>query len=173
MLIMIILMLGSIPFSFDPLIIPCSFNGVTKFKNDFPNWFQEWWLFFGAIPKIFCSQIKHVYYYFKKHAMGLIPTPSSQNYFLHIPISNPLDFVLGLCPNTNDTNTLSCVFGKGIQSQVVVKLFSFHFPTTFSHQKLDRSKGSIQYSNTFSNVCYHSKELYSFLKGCSFKALFK
>ena len=29
-----------------------------KNQNDFPNWFQEWWLFFGATQDILCPQIK-------------------------------------------------------------------------------------------------------------------
>lgn len=127
MLIMIILMLGSIPFSFDPLIIPCSFNGVTKFKNDFPNWFQEWWLFFGAIPKIFCSQIKHVYYYFKEHAMGLIPTPSSQTIFFTSQFQIPLI----LCWDFVQTQMIQIPFLVYLVREFKVKWWLNFSPSTF------------------------------------------
>ena len=34
-----------------------------------------------------------------------------------------MDSVLGLCPNTYDSNSFSCSFGKRIQSQMVVHFF--------------------------------------------------
>lgn len=114
-------------FFFDPLIIPCSFNGVTKFKNDFPNWFQEWWLFFGAIPKIFCSQIKHVYYYFKEHAMGLIPTPSSQTIFFTSQFQIPLL----LCWDFVQTQMIQIPFLVYLVREFKVKWWLNFSPSTF------------------------------------------
>ena len=34
------------------------FNWDEKIQNQFPNWFQEWWLLMGATSEIFCPEIK-------------------------------------------------------------------------------------------------------------------
>ena len=41
------------------------FNWNEKIQKTFPNWFQEWWLFMGATPNIFCPEISKSYEYFK------------------------------------------------------------------------------------------------------------
>ena len=49
-----------------------------KNQTDFPNWFQEWWLFFGAIKDIFNPQILEGYKYFFEHGSHLFATSCSQ-----------------------------------------------------------------------------------------------
>ena len=98
-----------------------------KFKNDFPNLFQEWWLFFSAIPKTFCSQIKHVYYYFKEHVMGLILTPSSQTIFFTSHFQIPLI----LCWDFVQTQMIQIPFLMYLVREFKVKWWLNFSPSTF------------------------------------------
>ena len=69
-----------------------------KNENDFPNWFQEWWLFFGATHDILCPQIKEGFSYFVEHGSHLLPAPCSRVMFFlskfQIPWILCWDFVL-------------------------------------------------------------------------------
>ena len=69
-----------------------------KNENDFPNWFQEWWLFFGATQDILCPQIKEGFSYFVEHGSHLLPAPCSRVMFFlskfQIPWILCWDFVL-------------------------------------------------------------------------------
>ena len=69
-----------------------------KNQNDFPNWFQEWWLFFGATQDILCPQIKEGFSYFVEHGSHLLPAPCSRVMFFlskfQIPWILCWDFVL-------------------------------------------------------------------------------
>ena len=60
-----------------------SFKRMFKIKNqiDFPNWFQEWWLFFGSIKDILCPQILDGYNYFDEHGSHLVTTSCSKVLF--------------------------------------------------------------------------------------------
>ena len=44
------------------------FNWGDKPQTSFPNWFQEWWLFLGAIQNIFCSNVQKSFNYFKANS---------------------------------------------------------------------------------------------------------
>ena len=69
-----------------------------KSQNDFPNWFQEWWLFFGATQDILCPQIKEGFSYFVEHGSHLLLTSCLRVMFFlskfQIPWILCWDFVL-------------------------------------------------------------------------------
>ena len=87
-------------FFFRPFDHSWFFHWGDEIKNqtDFPNWFQEWWLFFGAIKDIFCPQILEGYTYFFEHGSHLVPTPCSKVLFFlsrfQIPWILCWDFIL-------------------------------------------------------------------------------
>ena len=56
------------------------FNWGEQTQTSFPNWFQEWWLFLGAIPNIFCPDIRKSFDYFKVNSESFFP--SGNNYSL-------------------------------------------------------------------------------------------
>ena len=85
-----------------------------KNQNGFSNWFQEWWLFFGAIKDIFNPQILDCYKYFTKHGSHLIPNFLFASIILPFKISNSLDSLLGFCSFPNDSSFFSHAFEKGI-----------------------------------------------------------
>ena len=70
-------------FFFRPFDHSWFFHWGDEIKNqtDFPNWFQEWWLFFGAIKHIFCPQILEGYKYFSKHGSHWFRLPVHKYYF--------------------------------------------------------------------------------------------
>ena len=49
-------------------------------QRSFPNWFQEWWLFMGATPNIFCPEISKSFEYFKTNSESF--SPSGNSYLL-------------------------------------------------------------------------------------------
>ena len=53
------------------------FNWGEKTQKTFPNWFQEWWLFFGATQSIFCPEIRKFFYYFKVNCESFFPSGNS------------------------------------------------------------------------------------------------
>ena len=53
------------------------FNLGEKIQMIFPNWFQEWWLFFGAIQNILCPEIRKSFYYFKANCERFFPLGNS------------------------------------------------------------------------------------------------
>ena len=56
------------------------FNWGEQTQTSFPNWFQEWWLFLGVIPNIFCPDIRKSFDYFKVNSESFFP--SGNNYSL-------------------------------------------------------------------------------------------
>ena len=50
-------------------------------QRSFPNWFQEWWLFLGATPNIFCPEISKSFDYFKANSESFFPTGNSCSLF--------------------------------------------------------------------------------------------
>ena len=56
------------------------FNWREQTQTSFPNWFQEWWLFLGAIPYIFYLDIIKSFDYFKVNSESFFP--SENNYSL-------------------------------------------------------------------------------------------
>ena len=46
-------------------------------KKKFPNWFQEWWLFFGATQNIFCLEIRKSFDYLKVNSESFFPFGNS------------------------------------------------------------------------------------------------
>ena len=87
-------------FFFRPFDHSWFFHWGDEIKNqiNFPNWFQEWWLFFGAIKDILCPKVLEGYKYFSEHDSHLVPASYSQVlYFLskfQIPQILYWDFVL-------------------------------------------------------------------------------
>ena len=84
-------------FLFRPFDHSWFFHWGDEIKNqtDFPNWFQEWFLFSGAIKDIFCPQILEGYKYFSEHGSHLVPTSCSQVLFFLSRFQIPCwDFVL-------------------------------------------------------------------------------
>ena len=87
-------------FFFRPLDHSWFFHWGDEIKNqtDFPNWFQEWWLFFGVIKDIFRPQILEEYNYFIEHGSYLISTSRSKVLFFlsrfQIPWILCWDFIL-------------------------------------------------------------------------------
>ena len=57
------------------------FNWNEKIQTIFPNWFQEWWLFMGATPNIFCPEISKSYEYFKSNCESFFPPGNSYSLF--------------------------------------------------------------------------------------------
>ena len=57
------------------------FNWNEKIQKIFPNWFQEWWLFMGATPNIFCPEISKSYEYFKSNCESFFPPGNSYSLF--------------------------------------------------------------------------------------------
>ena len=53
------------------------FNWGEKIQTIFPNWFQEWWLFLGAIQNIFCPKIRKSFDYFKANCESFFPLGNS------------------------------------------------------------------------------------------------
>ena len=53
------------------------FNWGEKIQTTFPNWFQEWWLFLGAIQNIFCPEIRKSFDYFKANCESFFPLGNS------------------------------------------------------------------------------------------------
>ena len=49
------------------------FNWGEKSQINFPNWFQEWWLFFVANHDIFCLEICKSFDYFKANSESFFP----------------------------------------------------------------------------------------------------
>ena len=68
-------------FLFRPFDHSWFFRWNNKIQIFFPNWFQEWWLYFGTIPTILYPQIKSSFDYFKEQAKGLILVQCSQTLF--------------------------------------------------------------------------------------------
>ena len=91
MIIMIIQMLGSIFFFYRPFDHSWFFHwgDEIKIQNDFPNWFQEWWLFFGIVQDILCPQIQEGYSYFIEHGSHLVPTSCSRILFFLLKFQIP------------------------------------------------------------------------------------
>ena len=58
-------MLGLIHFFVKPSSHSWFFNWGEKSQINFPNLFQEWWLFFGATQDIFCPEIHKSFDYFE------------------------------------------------------------------------------------------------------------
>ena len=56
------------------------FNWDEKMQKSFPNWFQEWWLFMGVTPNIFCPEISKAFEYLKANSDSFFP--SGNNYSL-------------------------------------------------------------------------------------------
>ena len=50
-------------------------------QRSFPNWFQEWWLFMGATPNIFCPEINKSFEYFKATSESFFPSGNSYSLF--------------------------------------------------------------------------------------------
>ena len=100
MIIMIILVLGTTPFSFAPLITLGFSIGVMKWKIKmiFQIGSKNGGYFFGIINDIFCPQIFEDYEYFTEHVSHLVPTPYSQVLFFFLRFQTPWilcwDFVL-------------------------------------------------------------------------------
>ena len=69
-----------------------------KSQNDFPIWFQEWWLLFGATQDLLCPQIKEAFSYFVEHGSHLLLTSCLRAMFFlskfQIPWILCWDFVL-------------------------------------------------------------------------------
>ena len=61
---------------------------------------------------------------------------------LPVKISNSLNYVLGLCPNTISFTSFSSTFGKRIQSQMVVKFLSFYCLTNSPYHQWISSKNA-------------------------------
>ena len=107
LIIMIIWMLGTLLFFLSPFDHSWFFHQGDEIKNqnDFPNWFQEWWLFFGSIKDIFCPQILEEYQYFDDHGDHLVPTHCSKVLFFLSRFQNPWilcwDFVLSQMISTH------------------------------------------------------------------------
>ena len=53
------------------------FNWNENIQKSFPNWFQEWWLFFGATPNILCPEIRKSFDYFKANCENFFPSGNS------------------------------------------------------------------------------------------------
>ena len=70
-------MLGLIHFFVKPSSHSWFFNWGEKSQMNFPNWFQEWWLFFGATPNIFCPNIRKSFDYFKVNSESFFPSGNS------------------------------------------------------------------------------------------------
>ena len=49
------------------------FNWGENFQTNFPNRFQEWWLFFGATQNICCPKIRKSFDYFKVNSENFFP----------------------------------------------------------------------------------------------------
>ena len=50
-------------------------------QKRFPNWFQEWWLFIGATPNVFCPEISKSFEYFKANCESFFPSGNSYSLF--------------------------------------------------------------------------------------------
>ena len=70
-------MLGLIHFFVKPSSHSWFFNWGEKSQMNFPNWFQEWWLFFGATPDMFCPEIHKYFDYFKVNSESFFPSGNS------------------------------------------------------------------------------------------------
>ena len=57
------------------------FNWDEKMQKSFPNWFQEWWLFMGATPNIFCPEIQKSFEYVKDNSDSFFPSGNSYSLF--------------------------------------------------------------------------------------------
>ena len=57
------------------------FNWGAKMQRSFPNLFQEWWLFMGATPNIFCLEISKSFEYFKANSESFFPFGNSYSLF--------------------------------------------------------------------------------------------
>ena len=57
------------------------FNWGAKMQRSFPNLFQEWWLFIGATPNIFCPEISKSFEYFKANSESFFPFGNSYSLF--------------------------------------------------------------------------------------------
>ena len=58
-------------------------------QRSFPNWFQEWWLFMGATPNIFCPEIHKSFEYFKANSESFFPTENSYSLFFNAQFRIP------------------------------------------------------------------------------------
>lgn len=135
-IIMIILMFGFIHFFSDHMIIHGSSNGMIRFKMIFQIGFKNSGYFLVLFNKSFVlkSDLPMIT---SKNMLGVC----SQFFALKPPFLC-LDFQFhGSCVGTLFKYSMfrkpfSHVFGKGIQSQMVVKLCSFHHSTTLLHKKI-------------------------------------
>ena len=57
------------------------FNWGEKIQTIFPNWFQEWWLFLGAIQNIFCPEIRKSFDYFNVNCESFFPLGNSYSLY--------------------------------------------------------------------------------------------
>ena len=57
------------------------FNWGENLQKSFPNWFQEWWLFMGVTPNIFCPEISKSFEYFKANSESFFPSGNSYSLF--------------------------------------------------------------------------------------------
>ena len=118
----------------DVLIFSNSIEHHFKHLEIFQQFVRENGLVVSA-PKIKLFQTRIFDFYFLLSSI-----------ILPVKISNSLNYVLGLCPNTISFTSFSSKFGKRIQSQMVVKFLSFYCLTNSPYPSMD------------------------FLKKCSFKA---
>ena len=57
------------------------FNWDENMQKSFPNWFQEWWLFMGATPNIFCPEIQKSFEYVKANSDSFFSSGNSYSLF--------------------------------------------------------------------------------------------
>ena len=136
-----------------------------KIQTSFPNWFQEWWLYFGIIPTIFCPQIKSSLYYFKEHAKGLILAHCSQTLFF----TSRFQISWIFCWDFVQTHLIDPSFPTHLAHEFKVKWWSKFSPS--SSQQLPHIKNWIAakapsdiqtFSTSFSSLRMNYNSAYSF-----------
>ena len=91
--------------------------GGEKLQTSFPNWFQEWWLFLGAIPNIFCPDVQKYFDYFKANSESFFP--SRNNYSLSFYSQFGIHLIL--CWDFTTHNLLPSLFPQHLAIEFKIK----------------------------------------------------